>query len=145
MKDEAAQLGRLIYVLNRYRRSFAGRELEQRGIKGCQAPYLLALYRRGGMSQEQIADVLKTEKTTTAKALKKLAEAGLVTRQADAADRRANRVLLTPKGAEAIPDILATMQKWDDAVLADISEEEYRTLERLLRRMAERAREILED
>lgn len=143
LKNDVVLFGGWINRISRYRRSFAGRMLEPYGVTGCQFPYLLALNRRGGMSQEEISDMLKTDKTSTAKAVKKLEEDGFVVRRTDASDKRTNRVFLTQKGLDTVPHILDTMKKWDEAVLADISEEEYDLLERLLRRMADSARDLL--
>lgn len=143
MKNDTVLFGGWINRISRYRRTFAGRMLEPYGVTGCQFSYLLALSRQSGMSQEEISDMLKIDKTSTAKAVKKLEEDGFVTRRTDTSDKRTNRVFLTQKGLDVIPHILDTMKKWDEAVLADISEEEYDLMERLLSRMADSAGNLL--
>jgi DNA-binding MarR family transcriptional regulator len=135
-------IGRWISVLYRCRKSYAGRRLEPYGIAGCQYLFLMTLYRNNGASQEKISDYLKIDKTTTAKAIKKLEDGGFVVRDIDASDKRAYMVFLTQKALDIIPHIQETMKNWENAVVEDISEDEYILLEKLLEKMADKARSI---
>jgi DNA-binding MarR family transcriptional regulator len=142
LENSEIMLGKWISVLYRCRKSYASRMLEPYGITGCQYLYLLVLHRSNGLSQEKISDALKIDKTTTAKAIRKLEDNGFVKRDSDASDKRVNNVFLTHKALDIIPHILETMKKWEDLVLADISDDEYALLEKLLKKMAETAHDI---
>jgi len=52
----------------------------------------------GGITQKQIADLMASDPNTVASLLQRMEGAGLVDRQPDPDDRRANRVRLLPKG-----------------------------------------------
>jgi DNA-binding MarR family transcriptional regulator len=132
-------IGKWISVLYRYRKSYASKMLEPYGIVGCQYLFLMTLFKQDGASQEKISDNLKIDKTTTAKAIKKLEDNGYVKRVVDSADKRAYKVFLTQKAQDIMPKIYETMKNWESMVLSDVSEEEYLALEKLLNKMAEKA------
>ncbi len=135
-------VGKWISVLYRCRKSYAGKMLDPYGIAGCQYLFLITLYKNDGSSQEKISDILKIDKTTTAKAIKKLEDNGYVKRVVDSDDKRAYKVFLTQKAQDIIPKIYEIMTEWENSVISDITEEEYRKLERLLEKMAEKAYDI---
>ncbi len=64
--------------------------------------------------------------------LNDLESAGYVERERDERDRRRNVVALTPSGAEALARLNARADAAQDALLAALSEDERRELERLL-------------
>ena len=139
MINEENSIGKWISVLYRYRKSYASRMLEPYGIVGCQYLFLMTLYRNNGASQEKISDFLKIDKTTTAKAIKKLEDNGFVMRNINSNDKRAYKVFLTQKAMDIIPHIQETMNKWENIVISDVFEDEYMLLEKLLKKMAEKA------
>lgn len=131
--------GRWISVIHRYRKAFADRMLKPCGVTGGQYLFILALNRYNGASQEQISDFLKIDKTTTARAIKKLEKEGFVSRTQDKTDKRAYQVYLTPKAQDIVPQIRRTMREWEDIVTVDLSDEEYAMLETILEKMAGKA------
>ena len=139
MSNEENLIGKCISVLYRCRKSYAGRMLEPYGISGCQYLFLMTLSKNNGASQEKLSDLLKIDKTTTAKAIKKLEENGFVLRDIDFDDKRAYKVFLTQKAVDIIPHIKETMNKWESIVISDISEQERALLEKLLKTMADKA------
>jgi len=139
MNQADSSVGKWISMLYRYRKSYANRMLDPYGIAGGQYLFLLTIYCNHGASQEKITDHLKIDKTTTAKAVKRLEKDGLVSRSVDEQDKRAYKVYLTEKAEALIPQIKQTMQAWEDLMLEEISEEEYTVLERVLQKMAEKA------
>lgn len=135
-------IGKFISVLYRYRKAFANKMLEPYGIAGCQYLFLLTLFKNNGASQEKISELLKIDKTTTAKAIKKLEDNGFVIRDIDSDDKRAYKVYLTQKALDIIPHIQETMNKWENIVLSDVLEDDYLKLEELLKKMADKAYNI---
>ncbi len=51
-----------------------------------------------GVTQRRIADLMASDPNTVASLLQRMTASGLISRQADPKDRRANRVRLLPKG-----------------------------------------------
>jgi Transcriptional regulators len=134
-------VGKWISILDRCRKSYANRMLEPYGLAGCQYLFLLALNRHNGVSQEKISDFMKIDKTTTAKSIKALENNGFVVRQVDAEDKRAYKVFLTQKAVDVLPVIRKTMRKWEDMVISDISKDDYIFVEKILSKMAGKARQ----
>ena len=63
---------------------------------------LSKLGRRDGMKQCELADMLDLAPISLARLIDKLTASGLVERREDAADRRANRLYLTPDAAPTL-------------------------------------------
>ena len=132
-------LERWFFVIHRCRHGFlrgrfAGLDLEPRFL-----PFVLLLSRRDGVRQEDLSTDTGLDKTTVAHAVKHLVQSGYVSRERNPADRRCYRLTLTPKGKGLVPRIRAAVKTWHTGLLATFTEDERRTLEELLSRMAESA------
>jgi len=85
------------------------------GVSRAQWRVLFALSRNEGINQTGLAEWLEVETITLCRMVDRLAEAGLVERRADPADRRAWRLYLTD---QAQP-LLARLTALGDAVVAE--------------------------
>lgn len=137
--NNESSIVRHISVLYRYGQSYIAKRLELFNIGSGQYVFLMALYRKGGISQEELSNYLKIDKGTTAKAIKKLEEEGYLVRDIDLRDKRAYKVFLTPKALEVIPTIKAVSQDWKKVIMSDFSEEESLWVEKIFQRMSENA------
>lgn len=132
-------LGRWISLLYRHGQMFVGKELEPCDIGTGQFYFLLALYKRDGMRQEELADLLKIDKGTTARAMDKLEQAGYIRREPSQEDLRANRVFLTPRALEFKPELVAILLRWTDIISNGMTPEEVEQSFSLLETMAQNA------
>lgn len=130
---------RQISVSYRCAMRYRERELEDTGLAGCQTPYLLALYRHEGLTQEELARYLNVNKSSVARQLAALEEKGYIRREADPADRRSLLVYPTEKANELQDRMRRVLRDWSDYLTADFTAEERETLSRLMSRVAERA------
>lgn len=100
------------------------------GVSRAQWQVLFALSRLEGSNQTTLADHLEVETITLCRMVDRLADAGLVERRADPADRRAWRLYLTDTarplldqlrdvGAEVVDEALAGVPDAVRAVMAD--------------------------
>ena len=144
MSGTSSSIGRWISILYRYRQNYLSKRLEPFNIGSGQYFFLLVLSKNNGISQEGLSEYLKIDKATTAKAIKKLAEEGYVTRAVDNADKRAYQVYLTQKGWELLPFIEKCINDWERLVTVGFVENERQLLERLLEKMAQNACQIKE-
>ena len=142
MSKEESSIGKYISVLFRCRKNYAGRMLEPFGLVGSQYLYILMLSLKNGASQEEISDHLKIDKTTTARSIKRLEDNGFIIRDIDTDDKRANKVYLTQKAIDILPEIKKTIKTWESNILSDISDDEINLLEKLLKKMADKAYSI---
>ena len=145
MTREDNSLGKWIAVLHKNRKSYVNKQLEPYGFSGGQFIILLALSRHNGISQEEISEHLKIDKTIAAKSIKKLESNAYITRERNPSDGRAYNVFLTQKARDIIPLIRQAIIKWENAVTSGLTEQEYQTVERLLHEMAENAFRITRD
>ncbi|HBF39497.1 MAG TPA: MarR family transcriptional regulator [Firmicutes bacterium] len=136
MNDNHSSLGRQISILYRYCQCFISKELETYNIGSGQYIFLLALHRNDGISQEELSAYVKTDKATTAKAVKKLIESGYIYRDIDPKDKRAYKVFLTAKARSVIPVIQEAVKHWENAVRSGLTEDEKKLIEVLLHKMA---------
>lgn len=144
MSGASSSIGRWISILHRYRQNYLSKRLEPFNIGSGQYLFLLVLSKNNGISQEGLSNYLKIDKATTAKAIKKLAKDGYVTRAVDTTDKRAYQVYLTQKGWELLPLIEKYIYDWEKLVTVGFTENESQLLEVLLEKMAQNACQIKE-
>ncbi len=132
MRKEGKCIGRYISQIHRKGSIFISKELNSLGIGSGQVMFLLELYRGDGKSQEELAERLNIDKGTTARAIKKLEEAGFLTRERDLVDKRAYKVYLTEKGKDIKEDVYEIMMKWEEKITSNLNKEESENVVNLL-------------
>ena len=132
-------INRWVSILYRYGQSHISKQVDSYNIGSGQYVFLLALYKKDGISQEEISDHLKIDKATTAKAIKKLEKEGYIKRNIDSKDKRAYKVFLTKKALNIKPEIHSILRNWADVISEGFSEDEKKLVSELLRRMANNA------
>ncbi len=96
--------GKHITGIYRHLQIIINHDLNPFGLGSGQYVFFLGtLAQNEGISQKELSAIIKIDKTTTAKALKKLESEGYIFRQQDLDDKRYNRLYLTDKGTEFIP------------------------------------------
>lgn len=139
MNENKKSIARWISLLHRYGHIYVGRKLKKYNISKGQYIFLNALYKKDGIRQEQLSDHLKIDKSTTAKAIKKLENDGFIIREVDTKDKRAYNVYLTEEALKMKPMVRKAMMDWTDILFLGFSEEEKETSIALLERMGENA------
>ena len=109
--------------------------MEQFGLKGCHANYIMALCEDPGISQEQLAKRLYANKSNIARQIAALEENGYVYRENDAADKRTLHVYPTEKALELLPLIREKQDEWDSFVTKDLTKEEIIQAHDILKKM----------
>jgi len=129
------RLGGLISYLGRAQSAFYTKRVEPYHISYGQFPFLMALYRENGLTQETIARRLLFNKATITRAIDKLEREGYVHRVPDKSDRRANRIFLTPKGREIEPVIVELAREWNSILIAEFSDAELLALKEFMKKI----------
>lgn len=133
------KIGKWNSILYRYGQNYLGKKMEAYGIGSGQAIFMISLFHKDGVSQEELANHLKIDKATVAKSLKKLEESGYVTRLTDSADKRAYKVHITEKGQSIRSAMMDAIQIWEATLLAGMTEDEKLMVANLLEKMAHNA------
>lgn len=134
---------RQISITYRCAMRFREDELADTGLAGCQTPYLTALYRNPGISQEELARLLNVNKSSVTRQLSVLEEKGYIRREASATDKRILLVFPTDKAIALHDRIFACYGNWSSYLTQDFSEEEKAALSHLMARIAARAEEYV--
>lgn len=87
------------------------------------------------LSANGICQRTNMDKVRVTRAIARMIEAGLVSRQEDATDRRYVSLRLTTKGAEVYGQILPLVQAREAEILAALSAEEITALDTILRKL----------
>jgi len=123
-KINQESVGRLTSCIYRYSLIHIGNELKPYNIGSGQFNFLMALYYKDGINQETLAQSLKLDKATTARAITKLIKEGYVTRQKDDLDLRAYKIFLTKKAKKMEPIIKKILSGWTKTLLSGFTEDE---------------------
>lgn len=136
-EEECRQIGRYISQLYRKGSTFINKGVSKYGIGSGQFMFLLELYIKDGKNQEEIAEALKMDKGTTARALKKLEEEGFITRIKDVNDKRANKIYLNNKAKEVEDGVLDILIDWNKQITKTLTKDEEDVLKNLLEKVCD--------
>lgn len=112
-------------------------------LQSSQYAFILAICREPGRSQEDLARELCVNKSTVARNITCLEEKGYVTRTPLPQDKRQFSVFPTEKALCVLPKIKAASSEWMRLLSEGISQTELDIFDSVLKRMQEKAREII--
>lgn len=101
---------------------------------------MMLLWKKDGLSQQEIAEKLKKDKTNIARMLLNLEQKGLIRRVCCQHDRRSLKVFLTEKGENLKEIIIPIAKEINKQIYKGISEEELQTVRAVLSKMRENLR-----
>lgn len=134
-----SKLSSLMLAISRCNSQCRAEIMAQWGLKGSHASYLLHICNHPGISQENLAQRMYINKSNVARQAAVLEDAGYITRQLSATDKRVLELYPTDKARELVPQIRARLNQWNDLVAADLTPEEVESLTVLLEKMKEKA------
>jgi DNA-binding MarR family transcriptional regulator len=136
-EEHPFRIGFLIHDVSRLRRTVVDKALRPMGVTRSQWWVLANLSRHNGqgMMQTELAKVMDVGKVTLGGLIDRLEAAGLVKRQADPTDRRAKRVVMTPKGVKLLADIQVVATKVNARILNGIARNDISRAETVLYKM----------
>lgn len=118
--------------------------LSEIGIYHGQPPLLFILDNKDGLSQRELADILKTAPSTINVMLKRMEKSGILVRRKDLEDQRVSRVYLTDEGREVAEKARESIKALSEECFHDFSLEEKETLKLLLKKMGNNLKGKLE-
>ena len=93
---------------------------------------LLRIRFQGVATQHDLVKLFKVSGAYIAKLLSKFEEYGYIIRKEDPQNRRKKLVKLTDEGIKKTDELIDIIQRWEDKVTDKISEEELKTLKKIL-------------
>jgi MarR family transcriptional regulator for hemolysin len=131
------RLGFLIHDVSRLRRTVVDKALRPLGVTRSQWWVLANLSRHngGGMMQTELSKVMDVGKVTLGGLIDRLEASGYVQRQPEPGDRRAKRVVMTPKGIKLLGQIQKVGKVVNAQIMTGISAADILRAENLLHKM----------
>jgi DNA-binding MarR family transcriptional regulator len=97
--------------------------------------YLVRICEHPGIIQEKVAEMIKVDRTTAARAIKKLEIQGLIEKRDDEKNKKINRLYPTEKGKKVYPALKKEGDYSEKVALSGFTEEETETIFSLLQRV----------
>jgi MarR family transcriptional regulator, transcriptional regulator for hemolysin len=145
MSNPDEYIGFLISDVARLMRTAFDRRVRKLGLTRAQWMVLTRLHRNSGASQSELADMMEVEKATAGRLIDRLESKGWVERRAHKADRRINRIYLTPEAERLHKRLWRIAEVTVDDALVDLSPAATLQLQELLGRVKGRLLENLEN
>lgn len=139
--QDNGRLSYAIFQLSRAHRGYAARLLRDLGLHPGQELLLMQLLERDGQTQSELLAAVGLDHSTVSKSLRRMQEAGLLTREPAEHDRRVMRVSLTDKG-HAMREDLAEM--WSALERASVGDLDDATIEQFIVTSAAIRRAVVE-
>lgn len=139
-EERPFRIGFLIHDVSRLRRTVVDKALRPLGVTRSQWWVLANLSRHNGegMMQTELAKVMDVGKVTLGGLIDRLEASSYVERQPDPADRRAKRVVMTPKGTKLLSQIQKVAKVVNAEIMGGISPADVTRAETVLHKMKQR-------
>lgn len=140
-KDSVRLELRLLTCAALIERRIAGRFRDEFDTTLPRFDFMAALDRHGALSLGEVSRMLMVTNGNVTGLAQRLKQDGLIESGEDAADRRVQRVRLTPEGARRFKAMAAAHEGWIEAMFSDLTTAEREDLLRLLDRAKHSLRE----
>ena len=131
MKEILREIGMIARALD----SISNVEFKEFDLTKGQYLYLVRIYENPGIIQEKLAEMIKVDRTTAARAIKKLEMNGFIEKRADQQNRKIKKLYSTEKGKKVYPFIIREHDYSNKVALAGFSETEMETIFDFLQRV----------
>ncbi|TVY11430.1 MarR family winged helix-turn-helix transcriptional regulator [Paenibacillus cremeus] len=131
MKEILREIGMIARALD----SISNIEFKEYDLTKGQYLYLVRICENPGIIQEKLAEMIKVDRTTAARAIIKLEMNGLIEKRADEHNKKIKKLFPTEKGNAVFPFIKRENDYSNSVALAGFSESEAETIFYLLQRV----------
>ncbi len=138
-------VSKLASMLYRETQRYLARRFSRYDLGSGTYPILLSLDCREGISQSELSAEIGVDKALIARGVKRLMESGYVERQTDGSDSRVNRLYLTAKGKEIVPELRSALARWNRGITEGIPAEELGRALETLAAVAKNAKRGMDD
>ncbi len=132
-----AEILRPIGEIARALDSVANIEFKDFDLAKGQYLYLVRICEHPGIIQEQLATMIKVDRTTASRAIRRMDINGFIDRRADASNKKIKRLFPTQKATDVYPFIHRENLYSNKVALRGLSEEDSQLLERLLLKVSD--------
>lgn len=140
-------MSKFMKTLNNISRSqaiYRHKKITATDLQPCHYAFVLAICKRPGRSQEELARELCINKSTVTRNLNFLEENNYISRQSMPSDKRQFAIFPTEKMTKILPEIKNASAEWMELLSEGIPKDELEIFDSVLHRMQEKARQIIE-
>lgn len=120
MTDVLRDIGKIARALD----SIANIEFKDFQLSKGQYLYLIRISENPGIIPDKLAEMIKVDRTTAARAIKKLEEKGFIEKKDDSENKKIRRLFVTAEGSELVPIIKLENDYSNQIALQNLSEQE---------------------
>jgi len=131
MKEILREIGMIARALD----SISNIEFKEYDLTKGQYLYLVRICENPGIIQEKLAEMIKVDRTTASRAIKKLEMSGFIEKKDDKHNKKINKLFPTEKGKTVYPFIKRENVHSNTVALAGFSKTEVETIFNLLQRV----------
>ncbi|KOR80571.1 MarR family transcriptional regulator [Peribacillus frigoritolerans] len=131
MKEILREIGMIARALD----SISNIEFKEHDLTKGQYLYLVRICENPGIIQEKLAEMIKVDRTTAARAIKKLEINGFIEKKEDKHNKKIKKLFPTEKGKNVYPFIKRENDYSNIVALEGFSEREVETISDLLQRV----------
>ncbi|WP_028549661.1 MarR family winged helix-turn-helix transcriptional regulator [Paenibacillus sp. UNC451MF] len=131
MKEILREIGMIARALD----SISNIEFKEYDLTKGQYLYLVRICENPGIIQEKLAEMIKVDRTTAARAIKNLEINGFIEKRDDEHNKKIKKLFPTEKGENVFPFIKKEHDHSNSVALAGFSEKEAETIFHLLQRV----------
>ncbi|MFY0804764.1 MarR family winged helix-turn-helix transcriptional regulator [Peribacillus frigoritolerans] len=131
MKEILREIGMIARALD----SISNIEFKEHDLTKGQYLYLVRICENPGIIQEKLAEIIKVDRTTAARAIKKLEINGFIEKKEDKHNKKIKKLFPTEKGKNVYPFIKRENDYSNTVALEGLSEREVETISDLLQRV----------
>ncbi|PAE16500.1 MarR family transcriptional regulator [Virgibacillus sp. 7505] len=131
MKEILREIGMIARALD----SISNIEFKEYDLARGQYLYLVRIVENPGIIQEKLAEMIKVDRTTAARAVKKLEINGFIEKKNDEQNQKIKKLFPTEKGEQVNHFIRRENDHSDKVALAGLSDQEVASLYNLLQRV----------
>ncbi|MCP3032548.1 MarR family transcriptional regulator [Halobacillus sp. A1] len=130
MKEVLREIGMIARALD----SISNIEFKEYELTKGQYLYLVRICENPGIIQEKVAEMIKVDRTTAARSIKKLEMNGFIEKKEDEHNKKIRKLFPTEKGTSVYPSIKRENDYSNTVALDGFSEEEVETMFKLLQK-----------
>ena len=131
MQEILREIGMIARALD----SISNIEFKEFDLTKGQYLYLVRIYENPGIIQEKLAEMIKVDRTTAARAIKKLELQGFIEKKDDERNKKIKKLYPTEKGKQVYPFLQREGEHSNQVALFGFSKEETEMLMDLLQRV----------
>ncbi|ALV22194.1 MarR family winged helix-turn-helix transcriptional regulator [Carnobacterium antarcticum] len=121
-----------IGVIARSLDSIANIEFKELNLTRGQYLYLVRIKENPGIIPDNLSEMIKIDRTTASRAIRKLEERGFIEKRSDSANKKIKRLFTTKKGDELADFIIKENEYSNEVALKGLTDEEIETFSQLL-------------